>query len=77
MDYAKLDRLVYRLPYTLKCVSLDCLESGEITREMEVNEIGEICISNAGINVDETYTEKAKNKGLYADKIFFRTGDLG
>ena len=64
------------LPYT-KVRILDCLESGEITREMEVNEIGEICISNAGINVGETYTEKAKNKGLYADKIFFRTGDLG
>ena len=63
-------------PYT-KVRILDCLESGEITREMEVNEIGEICISNAGINVGETYTEKAKNKGLYADKIFFRTGDLG
>jgi acyl-CoA synthetase (AMP-forming)/AMP-acid ligase II len=64
------------LPYT-KVRILDCQENGEIIREMEIDEIGEICISNAGINVGETYTEKAKNAGLYADKVFFRTGDLG
>ena len=64
------------LPYT-KVRILECKENGEIIREMKSDEVGEICISNAGINVGETYTEKAKNKGLYADNAFFRTGDLG
>ena len=44
--------------------------------EAEIDEIGEICVSNPGINVGETYTESDKNKNLYyGDHL--RTGDLG
>jgi len=41
-----------------------------------VDEIGEICISNPGVNVGHTYTEADKNKDLYHGD-YLRTGDLG
>lgn len=44
--------------------------------ECAVDEIGEICISNPGIRVNETYTEADKNKDLYHGN-YLRTGDLG
>ena len=44
--------------------------------ECEVDEIGEICISNPGIYVGETYTEADKNIGLFHGD-YLRTGDLG
>ncbi len=44
--------------------------------EAGVDEIGEICISNPGVFVGNTYTEADKNKNLfYGD--YLRTGDLG
>ena len=47
---------------------------GEV--ECGVDEIGEICISNPGVSVGNTYTEADKNVGLfYGD--YLRTGDLG
>ncbi|MBB3993449.1 acyl-CoA synthetase (AMP-forming)/AMP-acid ligase II [Sulfitobacter undariae] len=42
-----------------------------------VDEIGEICVSNPGVFAGNTYTEAAKNKDLYYDTKFLRTGDLG
>lgn len=45
--------------------------------EAEVDEIGEICISNPGIYLGNTYTEEAKNKDLYYFDKYLRTGDLG
>jgi acyl-CoA synthetase (AMP-forming)/AMP-acid ligase II len=42
-----------------------------------VDEIGEICISNPGVYPGHTYTEEDKNKDLYYDGKFLRTGDLG
>ena len=45
--------------------------------EAGVDEIGEICVSNPGVYVDNTYTEAEKNVGLYYDGKFLRTGDLG
>ena len=42
-----------------------------------VDEIGEICVSNPGVFPGSTYTELDKNKSLFADGIFLRTGDLG
>jgi fatty-acyl-CoA synthase len=42
-----------------------------------VDEVGEICVSNPGVLAGSTYTETDKNRGLYADEIFLRTGDLG
>lgn len=56
---------------------LDCAADGKVKKDCGVDEIGEICISNPGIYAGNTYTEAAKNKGLFADKKFLRTGDLG
>lgn len=44
--------------------------------ETEVDEVGEICVSNPGVYVDHTYTEAEKNKDLYYGN-HLRTGDLG
>jgi fatty-acyl-CoA synthase len=46
-------------------------------RECAVDEVGEICISNPGVYEGSTYTEADKNKELFANGRFLRTGDLG
>lgn len=46
-------------------------------RECAVDEVGEICISNPGVFEGSTYTEADKNKELFANGRFLRTGDLG
>ncbi len=46
-------------------------------RDCAVDEIGEICVSNPGVFAGQTYTEAAKNKDLFVDGRFLRTGDLG
>jgi len=46
-------------------------------RECAVDEAGEICISNPGVFAGSTYTEADKNKELFAEGRFLRTGDLG
>ena len=46
-------------------------------RECGVDEVGEICIANPGVFEGSTYTEADKNKGLFAEGRFLRTGDLG
>ncbi|QBF31100.1 acyl-CoA synthetase [Thalassococcus sp. S3] len=45
--------------------------------QADVDEIGEICISNPGVNNPHTYTETDKNKELYYYGEYLRTGDLG
>ncbi|MBO9449218.1 acyl-CoA synthetase [Tropicibacter sp. R16_0] len=45
--------------------------------EANVDEIGEICISNPGIYAGNTYTEAEKNVDLYHFDKYLRTGDLG
>src|SRR6056297_1719546 len=45
--------------------------------ECEVDEVGEICISNPGVYAGHTYTEPAKNADLYYFNEYLRTGDLG
>lgn len=45
--------------------------------EAGVDEIGEICVSNPGVFVGNTYTEAEKNKDLYYNEKYLRTGDLG
>lgn len=42
-----------------------------------VDEVGEICVSNPGVFAGNTYTEADKNKDLYYDNKYLRTGDLG
>ncbi len=46
-------------------------------RECAVDEVGEICISSPGVYEGSTYTEADKNKELFAEGRFLRTGDLG
>ncbi|MEL6451958.1 MAG: acyl-CoA synthetase [Pseudomonadota bacterium] len=45
--------------------------------EADVDEIGEICVSNPGVWPGNTYTEAEKNKDLYYNDKYLRTGDLG
>jgi len=45
--------------------------------EADVDEIGEICISNPGVYAGHTYTEAAKNEDLFYKDKYLRTGDLG
>lgn len=56
---------------------LDCAPDGAVKSEMGVDEIGEICVSNPGVYAGKTYVEPDKNKGLFADGAYLRTGDLG
>ncbi len=56
---------------------LQCDADGGITKECGTDEIGEICVSNPGIYAGNTYTDPSKNKGLFADGKYLRTGDLG
>lgn len=46
-------------------------------RECNVDEIGEICISNPGVYAGSTYTEADKNHDLFHADVYLRTGDLG
>ncbi|MCZ4257908.1 acyl-CoA synthetase [Sulfitobacter sp. PR48] len=46
-------------------------------KELGIDEVGEICVSNPGVYVGNTYTEADKNKDLYYKDKFLRTGDLG
>ena len=64
------------LPYTDVKI-FDCDATGKVKKEMGVDEIGEICVSNHGVVAGHTYTDESKNKGLFARKKYLRTGDLG
>lgn len=56
---------------------LHCDGAGKVARECGVDEVGEICVGSPGVFEGSTYTEVAKNAGLFAEKRFLRTGDLG
>jgi acyl-CoA synthetase (AMP-forming)/AMP-acid ligase II len=50
--------------------------------DLDVGEVGEICVANPGVASGDTYTEPDKNKDLYYhwpdnDAWYLRTGDLG
>ncbi|OSP56306.1 acyl-CoA synthetase [Pseudoruegeria sp. SK021] len=64
------------LPYTDVRI-LRCGEDGAVHHECQTDEVGEICIANPGVIPGSTYTENGKNLGLFADRVFLRTGDLG
>ena len=51
--------------------------NNELIKHCEIDEIGEICVSNPGVLAGETYTDPAKNKNTYIEEHYFRTGDLG
>lgn len=46
-------------------------------RECAVDEQGEICVASPGVYEGSTYTELDKNRDLFAEGRFLRTGDLG
>jgi fatty-acyl-CoA synthase len=45
--------------------------------ECATDEVGEICVANPGVYEGSTYTEVDKNRDLFAEGRFLRTGDLG
>lgn len=45
--------------------------------ECSTDEVGEICVANPGVFEGSTYTEVDKNRDLFAEGRFLRTGDLG
>ncbi|MBA4352016.1 MAG: acyl-CoA synthetase [Rhodobacter sp.] len=53
------------------------LKTEEGFRDCGVDEVGEICVANPGVFEGSTYTEADKNKDLFAEGRFLRTGDLG
>jgi len=63
-------------PYTNVRI-LDFEDTGKVRKECDVNEVGEICVSNPGVFVGNTYTDIDKNRDLYGDEKWLRTGDLG
>jgi fatty-acyl-CoA synthase len=62
------------LPYTQVRI-LQAVPGG--FRDCGVDEVGEICVSNPGVFEGSTYTEVDKNRDLFAEGRFLRTGDLG
>lgn len=54
------------------------LGAGDVSpRDCAVDEVGEICVSNPGVFEGSTYTEIDKNRALFAEGRYLRTGDLG
>ena len=64
------------LPYTHVRI-LHTNGDGTVRHECGVDEGGEICVANPGVFEGSTYTEADKNRGLFAEGRFLRTGDLG
>ena len=50
---------------------------GEDGEDRSQGEVGEICVSNPGILAGATYTDPERNRDLYRDGRWLRTGDLG
>ncbi len=46
-------------------------------KNCDVDEVGEICVSNPGVFAGNTYTQVEKNAELYHLDHYLRTGDLG
>ncbi|ETX16198.1 AMP-binding protein [Roseivivax halodurans JCM 10272] len=51
--------------------------NGNGPEECATDEVGEICVSNPGVYAGSTYTEVDKNRELFHEGIYLRTGDLG
>ena len=63
------------LPYTHVRILLTDSAGG--IRDCAVDEVGEICVANPGVFAGSTYTEVDRNRGLFAEGLYLRTGDLG
>jgi len=70
----KIGSIGHRFPYTETKI-IKSTANGIV--ECETDEIGEICIASPGVWAGNTYTEEDKNKDLYYQEKFLRTGDLG
>lgn len=63
------------MPYTRLRI-LNYSADGNAT-DCGVDEVGEICVANPGVMTGATYTESARNKDLFTNDGYLRTGDLG
>jgi acyl-CoA synthetase (AMP-forming)/AMP-acid ligase II len=64
------------LPYShVRILQTD--DNGSVRKECGVDEVGEICVSSPGVFEGSTYTEVDKNRTLFAEGRYLRTGDLG
>lgn len=64
------------VPYTDVRI-LEFADDGSVSKECATGEVGEICVSSPGVFAGNTYVDPDKNKLLYADTDWLRTGDLG
>lgn len=67
------------IPFPYSDIKIMSVATGE---ECDEGQIGEICVSNPGVYGGKTYTETAKNDGMFypgdkSDAQYLRTGDLG
>jgi len=63
-------------PYTDVRI-LHCAPDGSVIKSCGTDEVGEICVASPGVYAGHTYTDAGKNRGLFADGRYLRTGDLG
>lgn len=56
---------------------LECDKDGNLVRECQTGEGGEICISGPGVLAGSTYLDPSRNEGLFVENDWLRTGDLG
>ncbi|WP_353473174.1 acyl-CoA synthetase [Salipiger sp. H15] len=70
----KIGSVGFPLPYSdVKIVG----QGAQGPHDCAIDEIGEICVSNPGVIPGGTYTDAARNQGLYYEGRYLRTGDLG
>ena len=65
------------IPFPHTHVRILMSDGAEGWRDCAADEVGEICVANPGVYAGHTYTEADKNRNLYADGNYLRTGDLG
>ncbi|MEM7242613.1 MAG: acyl-CoA synthetase [Pseudomonadota bacterium] len=66
----------FPLPYfDVRVANFD--DDGKLAQICGIDEIGEICVASPTILNGKTYTEAEKNKDLFVEGKFMRTGDLG
>jgi fatty-acyl-CoA synthase len=72
----KIGSVGFPFPYTDVKIA-ECDNEGRILRECRPEEIGEICVRSPGTTPGETYTEPHRNRGVFTEDGYLRTGDLG
>ena len=64
------------LPFPYCEVRILTGEEGDL-HDCAPGEVGEICVYNPGVYVGHTYTAEVRNRDLFHDGKYLRTGDLG